>query len=242
MANVTISHVTKSFGDVEVLKEFNEVFEDKEFITLLGPSGCGKTTMLRMIAGFEKPTTGEIRIGEQVVSSQNTFVPPERRDIGMVFQSYAVWPHMTVFENVAYPLKIKRMNAATVKEKVDRILDVVHLSQYADRIPSQLSGGQQQRVALGRALVAEPRLLLLDEPLTSFDVVVADEMKALLRRIKTRHIILLSTHIMDLALDLCDDIVILHHGVLQEVRREDLADEAYKDRIIAALKEEPDVV
>ena len=116
------------------------------------------------------------------------------------------------------------------------------LKGFERRSISQMSGGQQQRVAIARSLVNEPEILLLDEPLTSFDVVVADEMKALLRRIKTRHIILLSTHIMDLALDLCDDIVILHHGVLQEVRREDLADEAYKDRIIAALKEEPDVV
>ena len=149
MASVTIQNVSKAFGDVVVLKEFNEVFNDKEFITLLGPSGCGKTTMLRIIAGFEKPTSGQVFIGNQLVSGENTFVPPERRDIGMVFQSYAVWPHMTVFENVAYPLKIKKVNRNVIKDKVDRILDVVHLSQYADRIPSQLSGGQQQRVALG---------------------------------------------------------------------------------------------
>ena len=136
MASVTIQNVSKAFGDVVVLKEFNEVFNDKEFITLLGPSGCGKTTMLRMIAGFERPTTGRIYIGNQLVSDENTFVPPEKRDIGMVFQSYAVWPHMTVFDNVAYPLKIKKVDKRTIKDKVDRILDVVHLSQYADRIPS----------------------------------------------------------------------------------------------------------
>ena len=149
MASVTIQNVSKAFGDVVVLKEFNEVFNDKEFVTLLGPSGCGKTTMLRIIAGFEKPTSGQVFIGNQLVSGENTFVPPERRDIGMVFQSYAVWPHMTVFENVAYPLKIKKVNRNVIKDKVDRILDVVHLSQYADRIPSQLSGGQQQRVGPG---------------------------------------------------------------------------------------------
>ena len=219
MANVTISHVTKSFGDVEVLKEFNEEFEDKEVITQLGPSGCGKTTMLRMIAGFEKPTTGEIRIGEQVVSSQNTFVPPERRDIGMVFQSYAVWPHMTVFENVAYPLKIKRMNAATVKEKVDRILDVVHLSQYADRIPSQLSGGQQQRVALGRALVAEPRLLLLDEPLSNLDAKLRESMRFEIKEIQAKLgiTVVYVTHDQTEAMAMSDRIIVINRGVIQQV-------------------------
>ena len=135
MSTITIKQVTKAFGDVVVLKEFNEVFQDKEFITLLGPSGCGKTTMLRMIAGFEKPTSGEISIDGRVVSSEKTFVPPEKRDIGMVFQSYAVWPHMTVFDNVAYPLKIKKLDKAAIKQKVEWILEAVHLSQYADRMP-----------------------------------------------------------------------------------------------------------
>jgi iron(III) transport system ATP-binding protein len=125
--------------------------------------------MLRMLAGFEKPTSGTISIDNKVVSSDKTFVPPEKRDIGMVFQSYAVWPHMTVFDNIAYPLKIKKLPKEEIRQKVEAIMEVVHLSQYADRIPSQLSGGQQQRVALGRALVAEPRLLLLDEPLSNLD-------------------------------------------------------------------------
>ena len=147
MSVITINHVTKSFGDVTVLKEFTEEFQDGEFITFLGPSGCGKTTMLRIIAGFEKPTTGEIRIDGKVVSSKDVFVPPEKRGIGMVFQSYAVWPHMNVFDNVAYPLKIQKVPKAEIKEKVEEILEIVHLSQYANRMPSQLSGGQQQRVA-----------------------------------------------------------------------------------------------
>ena len=142
MATIKIDKVRKCFGNVEVLKEFNQVFEDKEFVTLLGPSGCGKTTMLRMLAGFEKPTSGTITIDDKVVSSDKTFVPPEKRDIGMVFQSYAVWPHMTVFDNIAYPLKIKKMPKEEIKKKVEEIMEVVHLSQYADRIPSQLSGGQ----------------------------------------------------------------------------------------------------
>ncbi|NCC13674.1 MAG: ABC transporter ATP-binding protein, partial [Spirochaetia bacterium] len=147
MSNIIIKDVKKAFGEVVVLSQFNAEFADGEFITLLGPSGCGKTTMLRMLAGFEKPTEGEIYIGEQEVSSTKNFVPPERRDIGMVFQSYAVWPHMTVFDNVAYPLKMKKMGKQEIKGLVEEVLETVHLAQYAERIPSQLSGGQQQRVA-----------------------------------------------------------------------------------------------
>ncbi len=219
MANVTISHVTKAFGDVVVLREFNEVFADKEFITLLGPSGCGKTTMLRMIAGFEKPTTGEIKIGDNVVSSQKTFVPPEKRDIGMVFQSYAVWPHMTVFENVAYPLKIKKRGAAVIKEKVDRILDVVHLSQYAARIPSQLSGGQQQRVALARALVAEPSLLLLDEPLSNLDAKLRESMRFEIKELQNEIgiTVVYVTHDQTEAMAMSDRIILINNGIIQQV-------------------------
>ena len=121
MATIKIDKVRKCFGNVEVLKEFNQVFEDKEFVTLLGPSGCGKTTMLRMLAGFEKPTSGTITVDDKVVSSDKTFVPPEKRDIGMVFQSYAVWPHMTVFDNIAYPLKIKKMPKEEIKKKVEEM-------------------------------------------------------------------------------------------------------------------------
>ena len=169
MSTVTIRNVSKAFGDNVVLKEFDQTFKDGEFVTLLGPSGCGKTTMLRMIAGFEKPTTGEILIGDKVVSSDKVFIPPEKRDIGMVFQSYAVWPHMTVGENVAYPLQIQKVNRQEIEKRVNHVLDIVHLTQYKERIPSQLSGGQQQRVALARALVAQPKLLLLDEPLSNLD-------------------------------------------------------------------------
>ena len=212
MASVTIQNVSKAFGDVVVLKEFNEVFNDKEFVTLLGPSGCGKTTMLRIIAGFEKPTSGQVFIGNQLVSGENTFVPPERRDIGMVFQSYAVWPHMTVFENVAYPLKIKKVNRNVIKDKVDRILDVVHLSQYADRIPSQLSGGQQQRVALGRALVAEPELLLLDEPLSNLDAKLRESMRFEIKEIQTKLgiTVVYVTHDQTEAMAMSDRIIVIN--------------------------------
>ena len=219
MSTITIKQVTKAFGDVVVLKEFNEVFQDKEFITLLGPSGCGKTTMLRMIAGFEKPTSGEISIDGRVVSSEKTFVPPEKRDIGMVFQSYAVWPHMTVFDNVAYPLKIKKLDKATIKQKVDWILEAVHLSQYAQRIPSQLSGGQQQRVALGRALVAEPKLLLLDEPLSNLDAKLRESMRFEIKEIQKNFgiSVVYVTHDQSEAMAISDRMMVCDMGKIMQI-------------------------
>ena len=235
---VSLRDIVVEFDGQRILDGLNLDIHDKEFVTLLGSSGCGKTTTLRLIAGFLEPNAGKVLLkGEDI-----TGVPPYKRPVNTVFQKYALFPHLNVFENVAFGLRLKKLDEDTIRRKVRDMLEVVGLKGFERRSISQMSGGQQQRVAIARSLVNEPEILLLDEPLTSFDVVVADEMKALLRRIKTRHIILLSTHVMDLALDLCDDIVILHHGVLQEVRREDLADEAYKDRIIAALKEEPDVV
>ncbi|NMA62183.1 MAG: ABC transporter ATP-binding protein [Firmicutes bacterium] len=219
MSTITIKNVTKAFGDVVVLKEFDEVFGDKEFVTLLGPSGCGKTTMLRMIAGFEKPTTGEIHIGDRVVSSDKTFVPPEKRGIGMVFQSYAVWPHMTVYDNVAYPLKIAKIPKAEIKNKVESILGVVHLSQYASRYPSQLSGGQQQRVALGRALVAEPKVLLLDEPLSNLDAKLRESMRFEIKEIQKNFgiTVVYVTHDQTEAMAMSDRIIVINRGVIQQV-------------------------
>ena len=219
MSKVIISNVTKSFGDVVVLQKFDEVFEDKEFITLLGPSGCGKTTMLRMIAGFEKPTAGEISIGDRVVSSESVFVPPERRDIGMVFQSYAVWPHMTVFQNVAYPLTIQKLPKAEIRERVLKTLDIVHLSQYENRLPSQLSGGQQQRVALARALVAAPKILLLDEPLSNLDAKLRENMRFEIKEIQqTLGItVVYVTHDQTEAMAMSDRIIVINRGVVQQI-------------------------
>ena len=177
MAAVTIKNLTKSYDGVQVLKELNVRFQDGEFVTLLGPSGCGKTTILRLLAGFEQPSSGEIWIGDTLVSGGKTLLPPEKRNIGMVFQSYAVWPHMTVEENAAYPLRIRRMPKAETAERVEAMLRTVHLDQYAKRLPSQLSGGQQQRVALARALLAEPSLLLLDEPLSNLDAKLRESMR-----------------------------------------------------------------
>ncbi len=219
MSTIKIDKVRKCFGNVEVLKEFNQVFEDKEFITLLGPSGCGKTTMLRMLAGFEKPTSGTISIDDKVVSSDKVFIPPEKRDIGMVFQSYAVWPHMTVFDNIAYPLKIKKVPKNIIKEKVDAIMEVVHLSQYADRIPSQLSGGQQQRVALGRALVAEPNLLLLDEPLSNLDAKLRENMRFEIKAIQKKLgiTVVYVTHDQIEAMTMSDKVIVINDGIIQQV-------------------------
>ncbi|MBQ8136383.1 MAG: ABC transporter ATP-binding protein [Clostridia bacterium] len=218
MATVTIKHVTKAFGDNVVLTEFNDTFQDGEFITLLGPSGCGKTTMLRIIAGFEKPTSGEVYIDDLLVSGGKTFVPPEKRSIGMVFQSYAVWPHLNVFDNVAYPLTIKKVPKAKIKENVEMVLDIVHLGKYARRFPNQLSGGQQQRVALARALVAEPKLLLLDEPLSNLDAKLRESMRFEIKEIQKRLgiTVVYVTHDQTEAMAMSDRIFLIHRGVVQQ--------------------------
>ena len=218
MATVTIKHVTKAFGDNVVLKEFNETFQDGEFITLLGPSGCGKTTMLRIIAGFEKPTTGELYIDDQLVSGGKTFIPPEKRSIGMVFQSYAVWPHMNVYDNVAYPLTIKKTPKAEIRKSVEHVLEIVHLSQYAQRFPNQLSGGQQQRVALARALVAAPKLLLLDEPLSNLDAKLRESMRFEIKEIQRQLgiTVVYVTHDQTEAMAMSDRIFLINRGVVQQ--------------------------
>ena len=218
MAKVTIENLTKSFGSHQVLRSLNVTFQDGEFVTLLGPSGCGKTTTLRLIAGFEQPTSGTIRIGDTLVSDGHTLVPPEKRDIGMVFQSYAVWPHMNVFENVAYPLRIKRTAKQEVADRVHRMLSVVHLEQYAERLPSQLSGGQQQRVALARALVAQPKLLLLDEPLSNLDAKLRESMRFEIKELaKSLGItVIYVTHDQSEAMSMSDRILLFNNGEVQQ--------------------------
>ena len=218
MSSVTIRQVTKSFGNNVILSSFDETFKDGEFVTLLGPSGCGKTTMLRMIAGFEKPTTGEIYIDDTLISSDKVFLPPEKRGVGMVFQSYAVWPHMDVFHNVGYPLAIAKNDKASIERKVARVLDIVHLSQYAKRYPNQLSGGQQQRVALARALVAEPKLLLLDEPLSNLDAKLRESMRFEIKEIQ-RNLgitVVYVTHDQTEAMAMSDRVFLINRGVVQQ--------------------------
>ena len=209
----------KAFGTEIVRKKFNAEIKDGEFITLLGPSGCGKTTLLRMIAGFHKQTSGSIMIDGKTVSDEKTFLPPERRGIGMVFQTYAVWPHMNVFDNVAYPLKIQKYSREEIKKEVEEILEVVHLKQYVNRMPSELSGGQQQRVALGRALVAKPKLLLLDEPLSNLDAKLRESMRFEIKEIQKRLgiTVVYVTHDQVEAMTMSDRVFLMNNGVVQQV-------------------------
>ena len=219
MASIRIQHISKAFGESVVLKEINETFQDGEFVTLLGPSGCGKSTMLRIIAGFEKPTSGELYFDDTLVTGGKTFVPPEKRNIGMVFQSYAVWPHMNVFDNVAYPLTIKKAAKNDIKKRVEQVLDITHLTRFADRFPSQLSGGQQQRIALARALVAEPDLLLLDEPLSNLDAKLRESMRFEIKELqkKTGITVVYVTHDQTEAMAMSDRILLIHRGIIQQV-------------------------
>ena len=218
MSSVTIRNVSKAFGENVVLKDFTQTFADGEFITLLGPSGCGKTTMLRMIAGFERPTSGEILIGDRVVSSEKVFLPPEKREIGMVFQSYAVWPHMSVRDNVAYPLRIRKVPKSEIEEQVKHALETVHLSRYAERMPDQLSGGQQQRVALARAMVGRPELLLLDEPLSNLDAKLRESMRFEIKEIQKQSgiTVVYVTHDQTEAMAMSDRIILIHRGIVQQ--------------------------
>ncbi|MBQ7607600.1 MAG: ABC transporter ATP-binding protein [Desulfovibrionaceae bacterium] len=219
MSSITLTAVYKSFGKNTVVSDFSAVFQDHEFVTLLGPSGCGKTTLLRLIAGFEKPSSGEIKIDDRVVSSSKHFVPANRRGIGMVFQSYAVWPHMTVFENVAYPLTIEGRPKAEISQRVADILDAVHLGQLGERFPHELSGGQQQRVALGRALVSNPHLLLLDEPLSNLDAKLRESMRYEILDVQKKSgiTVVYVTHDQMEAMAMSDRVIILNKGKIQQV-------------------------
>jgi iron(III) transport system ATP-binding protein len=216
-----IRDLQKSFGSVGAVRSVSLEIQEGEFFTLLGPSGCGKTTTLRLVGGLEKPDGGDIYIGERCLASRNKniFVNPEKREMGMVFQSYALWPHMTVFENVAYPLKLRWVKKQDIRQKVNAALDLVGLKGLEDRPVPALSGGQQQRVALARALVFSPRVLLLDEPLSNLDARLRDEMrqelKALQRRVGVT--VLFVTHDQIEGLSLSDRIGIMYGGLLQQV-------------------------
>ena len=221
---ITVRDLQKSFagakGQVRALRGVSFEVGKAELFTLLGPSGCGKTTTLRCIAGLEQPLAGEILIDDHpVYSAENgTFVPPERRNIGMVFQSYAIWPHMTVFQNVAYPLT-KEASRAEIGERVLRILDRLSLGSLSDRLAPNLSGGQQQRVALARALVAQPQVLLLDEPLSNLDAKLREQMRFELKALQESFGIttVYVTHDQEEALALSDRIGLMHEGALIEV-------------------------
>lgn len=220
MSNVILEKVSRNFGEFAAVSSVDLRINEGEFVTLLGPSGCGKTTTLRMVAGLEQNTGGRISIGNVVVSdaARGLFVPAERRALGMVFQSYAIWPHMTVFDNVAYPLRVRRMRRPEIRERVLAALKLVEMENYADRPAPALSGGQQQRVAIARALVFEPALLLLDEPLNNLDARLRAQMGSEFRALQKRLGItsLYVTYDQEEAMMLSDRVVVMQAGrVLQ---------------------------
>jgi iron(III) transport system ATP-binding protein len=221
VSEVRLSGVSKSFGSVRAVEDLSLSAEEGGFLTLLGPSGCGKTTTLRMIAGLERNDAGRIEIGGRTMSSpgENRFVPPERRNIGMVFQSYAIWPHMSVFENVAYPLRIRKRAAAEIRRRVGETLELLSMNGLSERSATALSGGQQQRVAIARALVFEPSILLMDEPLSNLDAQLREEMRVQLRDLQKRLGIttLYVTHDQEEAMVLADRIAVLHQGRLAQL-------------------------
>jgi iron(III) transport system ATP-binding protein len=228
-----VTDLHKSYGDrknrVFAVDGISFELDEGEFYTLLGPSGCGKTTTLRCVAGLERTDAGQIVIDGCIVSSlrPNVFVPPDRRDIGMVYQSYAIWPHMTVFENVAFPLRAskRRMSSSEISRRVEAALAIVQLDGYAGRMAPQLSGGQQQRLALARAVVREPKLLLLDEPLSNLDARLRDHMRGELRDLQRRlgMTTIYVTHDQTEALAMSNRIALMDHGrIVQEGRPREL--------------------
>ena len=222
MAAVRIDSVSKQYAGRTILSALSLELKDGECFTLLGPSGCGKTVLLRLIAGFEVPDSGTISIGGEVVTSVTTgrALPPDKRGLGMVFQDYAVWPHMSVFDNVAYPLKLAGVDAAALRERTLRVIGLVGLQGLDARLPSQLSGGQQQRVALARALVSEPRLLLLDEPLNNLDANLREEMRFELKELQRKLgiTILYVTHDQEIALGISDRLAVMdEQGKLRQI-------------------------
>ena len=211
---ITADKVVKRYGDLTIIPQLTQNIKNGEFFTLLGPSGCGKTTLLRMIAGFNSIEGGQIRFNDQVIND----IPAHKRNIGMVFQSYAIFPHLTVRENVEYGLKLRNMSKDEMKAKVDKILDVVQITEYQDRLPERLSGGQQQRVALARAIVIHPSVLLMDEPLSNLDAKLRVEMRSAIREVQKQVGIttVYVTHDQEEALAISDRIAVMKKGVIQQ--------------------------
>jgi len=218
VASVELRGLTKRYGPLAVVDDISLTIEHGRLVCLLGPSGCGKTTTLRLIAGFVEPSAGEIRVGDQVVSSPARTVPPERRNMSMIFQSYALWPHMTVTQNVSYGLDLRKVDRDTIKRKLAAILATTHLDQLADRYPGELSGGQQQRVALARALIVEPQTLLLDEPLSNLDANLREEMRFEVRRLhdEYRYTTVYVTHDQSEAMTTADVIAVMNAGKIEQ--------------------------
>jgi len=246
MQGIRLEAVSRHFGAVAAVDKIELTVEPGEFVTLLGPSGCGKTTTLRMVAGLEENDHGRIWIGDRLVADAGAgvFVPPDHRKLGMVFQSYAIWPHMTVFDNVGYPLRIRRRPATEVREKVLAALSLVEMEAYADRPAPALSGGQQQRVAIARALVFEPDVLLLDEPLSNLDAKLrtqtGDEFRAIQRRLGITTLYV--THDQAEAMALSDRVVVMESGKVLQIGSPEDVYERPANRAVAAFFGTPNFV
>jgi len=221
MAGVRLVGVWKEFDGVVAVKDMTLDVKDGEFMILLGPSGCGKTTTLRMIAGLEEPTKGQIYIGDQLVADpeKEVFVPPKDRDIAMVFQSYALYPHMTVYDNIAFPLKLRKVPKKEIDRRVREVAEMLGLTELLKRKPRELSGGQRQRVALGRAIIRKPKVFLMDEPLSNLDAKLRVKMRAELKKLQKQLGVttIYVTHDQVEAMTMGDRIAVINHGVLQQV-------------------------
>lgn len=215
MAQVKLENVAKQFGTVQAVKDFNLIVEDKEFAILVGPSGCGKSTVLRMIAGLEQPSTGRIRIGERIVND----LPPKDRDIAMVFQEYALYPHMSVFKNMAFGLKLRKFPKSEIDQRVKEAAELLSIEGLLDRRPKQLSGGQRQRVAVGRAIVRKPAVFLFDEPLSNLDAKLRVQMRAEISKLHDRlqTTIIYVTHDQVEAMTMGTKIVVMRDGLIQQI-------------------------
>ena len=219
MPTLILKRLSRVYGSARAVDNVELVIKDGEFLSLLGPSGCGKTTTLRMIAGFIDPSDGTIEVDGRVLSSAKGSVPPERRGMSMIFQSYAIWPNMTVAENVSFGLNLRKLPAEEIKKRTGEVLDVVQLGQLAHRYPAELSGGQQQRVALARAIVVQPSVLLLDEPLSNLDANLREEMRTEIRRLHEafRITTVYVTHDQAEAMATSDRIAVMNKGKVEQV-------------------------
>ncbi|HWI80970.1 ABC transporter ATP-binding protein [Ramlibacter sp.] len=219
MSKLVLKNITKSFGSYTAVDNLNLTLNEGELVSLLGSSGCGKTTTLRMIAGFMTPTEGTIELDGQVISSPQSSLPPEKRQMSMIFQSYAIWPNMTVEENVGYGLKLRKIPADQARRRVAEMLDVVQLGPLRDRYPAELSGGQQQRVALARSMVVKPSILLLDEPLSNLDANLREEMRFEIRRLhdEFRMTMVYVTHDQAEAMVTSDRIAVMNKGRIEQI-------------------------
>ena len=229
MASVELRGLTKRFGSLAVVDNVSLRIDHGQLVCLLGPSGCGKTTTLRLIAGFLEPSDGEIHVGDRLVSSSARTLPPEQRKMSMIFQSYALWPHMTVAENIVYGLRLRKMDRDTIAKKLKAILETTKLEILAQRYPGELSGGQQQRVALARALIVEPETLLLDEPLSNLDANLREEMRFEIRRLhdEYRYTTVYVTHDQSEAMTTADLIAVMNGGKIDQLGTpEDIYDTA----------------